>query len=150
MTPRDHLIHILNQLDLPKDKIVLGGSAVLALRNIRKVRDVDIFARRSLWDRLEASGDWVRWDPSPDDPVRHSDPPYLIMVVDGTEVNIFYDWKHKGYLIDVQWHIDNSDQVAGWPSVNLNHLLQWKEHFRRPKDVEDIKLINDYLTQGGT
>lgn len=105
-SPRVHVCRILNQLDLPKEKIVIGGSAVLALRNIRKIRDLDIFVRRSLWNQLEASGEWMRWDPDPNDPIRHTDPPYLIKIMDGIECHLFYDWKHRGYQVDVEWFLD--------------------------------------------
>lgn len=149
MTPREHILKILTTIDLPKNKMTIGGSGVMALRNIRQIRDLDVFVRRALWNELEASGAWMRWDPDPNDSIRHADPPYLIKIVDGIECHLFYDWKHRGYRVDVQEAIDNSEWVEDWPCVSLNFILQWKEFTRRPKDVEDIKLINEYLVAGG-
>lgn len=156
MTPSQHLTAILREIDLPKDKYVIGGSGVLALRDIRQVRDVDIFVRRSLWNKLETSSEWVRWDPDQNDELRMNDPPYLIRMVNGVEVNLFYDWKRRGYLVSVEYHLDNAEWVkcedgSEWPCIALNHLLVWKQNLstQRPKDKVDARLIEDYLANGG-
>lgn len=153
MTPREHIVGLLRELNLPIEQYVIGGSGVLALRNLRPIRDLDIFVRTRLYKRLKESGEWMEVCQDPHDPIRKNDPPYLEKIINGIHVNVFYDWKHRGFQVDVQYHLTNQEWVQAenqmWPTVSLNHILQWKIATARPKDKHDVQLINDYLAGGG-
>lgn len=154
MSARDHIVRLLRELNLPIEQYVIGGSGVLALRNLRPIRDLDLFVRPRLYRSLQGNGDWMEICQDPDDPIRKDDPPYLERIVQGIHVNAFHDWKHRGFQVDVQYHLDNPEWISAdnqmWPTVSLNHILQWKIATARPKDKHDVQLIEAYLAGGGT
>lgn len=44
--------------------------------------------------------------------------------------------------------IKNADILNGIRFVKLEKVLEWKKAFNRPKDQEDIKLIEKFLDEG--
>lgn len=150
---RERLVAILRDLDLPPGGFCLSGSAVLVLHGIQRSKemgDLDIFIPTRTWFQLYESGEWSLWTTDPEDPTRRHDPPYLIREVRGLEVNVFSEWRKRGVGdIDVAFWTCNSELVKGWPCVRLEFVLNWKEAVGRDKDLDDIKLLRQYLRTDG-
>jgi hypothetical protein len=154
MTAQEHIVSLLRELNLPIEQYVVTGSGVLALRNLRPIRDLDIIVRKRLWKHMETDPSWVLVGPDPDDPERKNNPPHLEQRINGVLVNVFQDYKHAGFFVDAQYHLENPEWVSAenqmWPCVSLNHILQWKIQADRTKDRHDVQLINDYLAGGSS
>lgn len=153
MNAREHIVGLLRELNLPIEQYVITGSGVLAIRNLRPIRDLDIIVRKRLFKHLAEHDEWMLVGPDPDDPVRKDLAPYLTKELQGIRVNVYHDYKHAGFLVDVQYHLENQEWVSAenqmWPCIALNHILQWKIQVGRAKDRHDVQLINDYLAGGG-
>lgn len=51
----------------------------------------------------------------------------------------------REYTPDPQYLIDNAEIINGVPFVKLEEVIKWKKAFGRPKDLEDIKRIEEFL-----
>lgn len=152
--PRKQVIKLLNGLgflDLRPHKYALGGSAVLALRGIRPIRDLDIYVSYQFYRQLkekEKSG-WVEWEANPHDPLNHSKVPYLMKVQYHVTCTAAREWKHGGAprRVDVQELITDPEMVEGIPCIPLHVVYEWKKAVGRPKDIVDVQLIDRWRQQ---
>lgn len=151
MNDKERLNRILQELDLPKGQYALAGSGVLVLHDIERPKqmgDVDIFLATRPWFALHGRGDWSVFTTDPNDARRRSDPPYLFKTLHGLEVNIFSEWRNRdvGNINVGQW-IHSAVEVGPnkWPCVRLDFLLDWKRSVRRPKDIDDIRILTEAL-----
>lgn len=160
MNERARLQRILDELDLPGNRWLLGGSSVMILHDIERSKlmgDVDIFVATRLWFELHAqtmrvgtSGAakprWSVFTTDPDDELRRCDPPYLWREVCGLEVNVFSAWRLRGPgdFNTGEW-IASAEMVAGRPCLSLEKLLAWKVEMGRAKDLDDIRAIREHL-----
>lgn len=129
---------------------ILGGSGILALRDIRTIRDLDLYVDRDLYRILTADPKWIEFNPNPHDPIGHSRLPWLERVQNHVSCFASREWKHQGapQRVDVQSYIDQPEMVQGIPCLPLFVLTEWKKAIGRPKDLRDLKLI-DYYSQHG-
>jgi hypothetical protein len=148
VTERERIHQVINQLHLPHG-FVISGSAVLFLHCLDRAKpmgDLDIFIPTRTWFALMSTGEWDVWTTDPADPARRVDPPYLVKIVDGLEVNVFFQWRKRGVGdIDVAFWLHNSEEVDGLPCIPLQFILDWKREVGRAKDVDDIALLERHL-----
>lgn len=130
-TTLQKLLQKLGKLNLPKDKFVVFGSAVLAAHGIREARDLDLVVTRDLFDELTKK--------FPLDSFEDGSPRILI-----GEIEIMLD---PGFGFDTEEWIKNADVIDGVRFVKLEDLMEWKKKMGREKDLKDIKLIEDYLNR---
>lgn len=130
-TTLQKLLQKLEKLNLPKDKFVVFGSAVLAAHGIRGARDLDLVVTRDLFDKLT--------EKFPLDNLEDGSPRILI-----DEIEIMRD---PGFGFDTEEWIKNADVIDGVRFVRLEDLMEWKKKMGREKDLKDIKLIEDYLNR---
>jgi hypothetical protein len=147
MHDRDRIKKIAEELNIPAERWVLGGSGVMVMHGIeRKMRDVDIFTSTATWFGLFGTGDWDVFVTDPDDPQRRCDPPYLYRVMHDIEVNIFFNWRRRGRGdIDVAFWVHNTEMIDGIPCLPLQFLLDWKMEVGRAKDIDDISALKEFL-----
>jgi len=124
------LLSQLKKLRLPPDQFAIFGSGPLAVRGIRESKDLDIIAKKSLWDELAQ-----QYPPLPEKP-------YCIRIGD---LEIFNQW--QPWFEDVDELIDSADIFNGIRYAKLDYVIQWKKAMRRPKDFDDLRLIEKYLNR---
>lgn len=158
MTPSERVIHLMRVLDLNPAQFFLGGSACLALRDLREISDLDVGVTTNYWFNLHATGKWGVYTPPSHDDWQCCDPPYLFRVINGTEINVFHAWRRRGpeetpfndYNLVFR---EGTELVQGYPCIKLPILLRQKVDAvvngmyggLRDKDVRDIGLITSYL-----
>lgn len=168
-SPREELEAVLLHLKLEPGQWFLGGSAGLALRDIRRVGDVDIGVSTRYWCHLADEGGWDMVSPHPNDERRKCDPPYLATEFErasgGTvEVNVFHSWRRRAadetiYNDYNEVFKDGIEDVHGWPCLRLPILLRQKIDAitgdllfigcqPREKDITDVGLILDAIKRG--
>lgn len=157
MTPPSvRLDAILTTLALEPGSFFLGGSAGLALRDLRDFGDVDIAVSTRYWFELMYSGDdWNLVTPDDRDPRRRCDPPYLVRVVNGVECHAFSSWRRRPDETEYNdfnlVFSEGIEHIQGWPCIRLNILLRQKIDavnwggMPRVKDIKDIELIARHL-----
>lgn len=162
LSPFEHLSKRLKALDLNSDdnQWFLGGSSALALRDIRRVNDIDVGVTTGYWHYLHQSRGYKVWVPHENDAASRCDPAYLTTEVLGTEVHIFNGWRWRSadetkYNSFNEVFRDGMEWVRGWPVIKLNVLLQQKvdaiqwEEAVRPKDLRDIIAIAQHMQAKG-
>lgn len=154
---------LVEQLGLDPTQAFLGGSAALAIRNIRHIGDLDVGVTTRHWMELLESGGWGTWTTNPYGS-RRCDPPYLTRTVRGTEVHVFSQWRvwaddETEYNdFNKVWR-DGHDHFDGINVIKLEILLRQKidavvncmrdGEACRPKDLADIKLITTWIEEHG-
>lgn len=118
----------LERLNLPTYKFAVFGSGPMAVRGLRKLNDIDVIAKSDLWEELA---------------LKHGIDNKEKGLIKIGEIEIFKSWTKLDVFVDEL--IDIADLFNGIRFVKLKYVLEWKRNMGRPKDLEDIKLIEDYL-----
>ncbi len=132
---KDEIISQVKSLKLPEGSYVVYGSCPLALAGLRESNDVDMLVTREVFDELEKSG-WPR---------SHKDK-YDNPLTRGV-FELHYNWNFSAYSPTLEQLLSTATVVNGVPFASLDEVRRWKAASGRPKDLIDIKLIDDYLKQ---
>lgn len=156
MRPSERVAVLARELDLAPGHFWFGGSAALALRDIRHVNDLDVGVPTAYWFQLFMTRNYQLYTP-PLDEWNRNDPPYLITTLsDGTEAHFFHAWRWRAHDettyndFNTMWR-EGIEIVKGWPCAKLRALLhmkvdavQWEAGVRQ-KDLDDIRLIAEAI-----
>jgi hypothetical protein len=121
---RSELLRKLHALRLPLGRYVVTGSGPLAVRGIREANDVDVQVDDELWAQLERA-----YGPSTDGKV---------LTVD-VDVDVHRDSAYEGG--DLAAQIAAADLIEGVAFMSLEHTKVVKLAKARPKDFDDVHLI---------
>ncbi|PLW80083.1 hypothetical protein C0585_04155 [Candidatus Woesearchaeota archaeon] len=116
------LVEKLKKLNLPVNSFAIFGSGQLCIRNLIPWRDIDIIAKKDLWDELSK---------------KYGDKGHKIEIGD---IEIFYDW--PGFD-NIDKLIDTADFIEGLPFVNIENVLKWKKERNHLKDAKHIMLLEN-------
>jgi len=126
------LMKYLNDINLPRDKFALFGSAPLAVRGLRDCHDLDLIMTDELWIDLQE-----HYYPDSENPNK------IILLrsrISGeTQIEAFKTW--EPWFDDVNELIESADIIEGVRFVNLENVKKWKEQMGREKDKKDLQLI---------
>jgi len=122
------LISRLLELELPPEDFAVFGSGPLMARGWRESRDLDIVARGAAWEKAKKVG------------VQGFTADGAVKYVVGP-IEIFDSWAPGQW--DVNGLIDGAEMIDGVRFASLADVIKWKQLMGRPKDLEDIKLIED-------
>ncbi len=126
----------LEELNFPNGEYVVAGGTMFA-HGMREAHDLDILVTPKLYEKLLKSG-WVMC-------VCEQCTKTNRFMLNKGDVDILPDFTFGGYTGDVDWLINNPDIIQGYPFMNLVEFAKLKKELGRPKDIEDIKLIEQYL-----
>jgi len=125
----------LHKLDLPADQFVVVGSGTMDALGMRSAQDIDIVAIPELNKKIRESGEWKE------------DERYGKIFLSKGNVEILPDVSWDAYSATVQELIDTALVIDGFNFMNLDELVKFKTALGREKDMNDIKLIEDYKNQ---
>ncbi len=131
---RNDIITKVKALKLPKNSYVVFGSCPMAAAGIRESSDIDMLVSEEVFSRLEKAG-WQKVDKGPQDkPLVHDD------------FDIHRDWSFSPpYNPTLENLLSTATVIDGVPFASLSEVRKWKVASGRPKDIIDIKLIDQYL-----
>ena len=129
----ENLLAQLDKLDLPSDQYAITSSGALAVRKIREAHDLDIIVTDKLWNEFVQKY-----------PVKKGQDCDNIFIGDIQIMGNFYI-KPEEDKYPVNEQIDTADIIEGKRYVNLNIIKFYKQQWGRPKDLQDIKMIDNYL-----
>jgi len=128
------LITKLKSLNLPAEDYVIFASGPMYAHGLKDLsHDLDLVARGKAWKKACSINKPV------DCSIGNGQ---VVELFDG-EIEIFNSWEPGEWNIDEL--IDNADIVDGIRFGKLTDVLRWKRLMARPKDLEHIKLIENYL-----
>lgn len=129
----------VKKLDFPSNQFMVVGSGIMAIKGIRDAYDLDIVVSQELFDRCKNEG----WELKP-------------WTRSG---RLGKDWL-KGNIADLMTEIQSGDEdydleklkkdgefIAGVWFLSLNQLIKFKRNYGRPKDFDDIVLMEKYLSK---
>lgn len=123
-------------LNLPLDQIIVIGSGILDQLGIRPASDIDLAASPDLMKNLsEKSGDWLK---------KFDDNQRFYFVKDDGSAEVWDGWEFDGQVVSYDDLLDYVVEYDGVRFVNLEFLSQWKKWRSREKDVQDVKLIDEW------
>ena len=105
----------------------------LEIKDIKELRDVDILVTIDGWNKVKHLGENIF------DKEKNCD--YIRLENDGIE--IFY--QHNPKEVDLYNTIENGLRIEGFNFASLETIKRWKLRRGLPKDLEHIRLIDEYL-----
>ncbi|WNV85034.1 hypothetical protein [Umezawaea sp. Da 62-37] len=120
-------------LELPERQYVVFGAGPLAAHGIRDTADVDLFVTTALYEELKASG-WAEMG-------TRSSGLHLSSGIFETDET----WVYGDYSPTVEELVEAADIIDDVPFAPLTEVLKWKRALGRPKDVQDVALIEQHL-----
>ncbi|MES3005450.1 MAG: hypothetical protein V4664_00725 [Patescibacteria group bacterium] len=127
----------VKSLNFPIDQFIIVGSSILSIKGIRPTYDLDIVVSQELFDRCKGEGweekEWT-W------PVGNKKGWLKSGIVELT-----LECVTDKEVFDLQSLITEADVIEGINFMGLRWLLNFKKWHGRPKDLEDIILIKNYL-----
>lgn len=123
-------------LNLPLDQIIVIGSGILDQLGIRPASDIDLAASSDLMEKLsEESGDWLK---------KFDDNQRFYFVKDDGSAEVWDGWVFDGQTVSYDDLLDYAVEYDDVRFVNLEFLSRWKKWRSREKDVQDVKLIDEW------
>lgn len=121
----------IKELHLPDGKYLLSGSLPLGIRNLRKCRDIDIIVAEDIWDGYKKMG-WEIKEISCGTKYLQKD-----------DIELWKDW-----VLDYDTNIiEEAEIIDNLPFMSLKRTVEWKNITKRKKDLEDIKIIEQYYRE---
>ena len=124
-------INELDELKIPKNKILITGSSTLALYGLRDNNDLDVSVTKDIFNKL-----------SKDKKFKHQ------IAESGSKIlsykNVDIHNKNWPFNNTVENELKRSLIINGYYFYSIYRLLEWKKKVNRPKDQKDIKMISEF------
>ena len=132
---KEEIISKIKTLNLAKDSYILFGSCPLAALGIREAQDIDLLVSKEVFEKLKERG-WRELYKNPND---------TPLVYDVFEVH--ENWNFSSYNPTLEHLLSSAIIVDDTPFASLEEVKKWKMASARPKDLDDIKLIENYTSK---
>jgi hypothetical protein len=124
MLEKEDIIDICKSLNLNPDEYCLGYGGALVLHGIKDfTADIDINVTKALFDRLSQK--------------------YKVDYAMFNEPYINIDGMVDVFIGD---NMDSKTYIEGIPVSTLQEIIESKRRLGRPKDIEDIKRIEEFIS----
>ncbi len=120
-------------LNFPTGSYIVFGSCPMALAGIREVGDIDMLVNEACFQKCHEMG-WKELVKSP------ADKPLVF-----EDFEAHPNWNFSRYKPTLEHLLATAAIVDGVPFASLDEVQKWKVGSGRPKDLVDIKLIDDYM-----
>ncbi len=123
----------VKSLNLPVGDFAIFGSGPLIVRGIIPAsNDLDIICRGHAWERVKAIGELEYLSK------------YDVTVVTMCDGRLTFGTKWAIGEFDIDALIDGAEEIDGLPFVRLEHVTNYKEISKRPKDLRHIEALKAY------
>ncbi len=130
----------VKKFNLPAGEYAVFGSSLLDVWGIRRADDLDIIVTPELFAKLKMDSSWK--DDSGDG--------YDLLTKDDADVTTTQDQPTNGnYCPDRLQLIKDAVLINEVPFVRVEEVIACKTDYNRPKDLEDIKAIENYVKNRG-
>ncbi|WLD46593.1 hypothetical protein [Candidatus Nanosynbacter lyticus] len=125
----------VKELGLPLDQVIIIGSGILDQLGIRQSADIDVATNREALEEIARSDGWV-------EKLDKNQRQYLVKY-DGS-VEIWDGWEIDGRIVEYGELLYYAVEYDGVKFVNLDFLRRWKNWRGREKDIQDVRLIDEW------
>ncbi len=131
---RRSIIDRVKSLGFPEGEYIIIGSGIMDALGLRESHDVDAVVSDKLFQELKTAG-WKEQEQ------------YGVHMLTHMDVEVWPSWYHDGLRLSLTQLIDRSVVIDGVRFVSPEFLLEWKQASRREKDLADIKILEEYLSE---
>ena len=135
----DDIFSEVKKIGLPPESYVVVGGGVLAAYGIRETQDIDIVVLPEIFMLLQSQGFEL-------DPVYEGKWGRLRLKKDGVEIYPDFYSDHEQRFIDIEDLIDSAVIINDIAFMSFERLRSCKQSSSREKDLQDLKLIDMYLS----
>ena len=132
----------VRKLDFPSDQFIIVGSGIMAAKGIRPAYDLDIVVTQELFDSCKANG----WELRPWTRTGKVGKEWLKRGITDLLLELGFD---DGAMTATDL-MKNGETIDGLHFLSLEQLIKFKRDYGRPKDFEDIALIEEFLRNAKT
>lgn len=125
----------VKELGLPLDQMIIIGSGILDQLGIRQSADIDVATNREALEEIARSDGWV-------EKLDKNQRRYLVKY-DGS-VEVWDGWEINGRIVEYDELLGYAVEYDGVKFVNLDFLRRWKNWRGREKDIQDVRLIDEW------
>lgn len=129
----------VKKLNFPANHFMVVGSGIMAVKGIRDAYDLDIVVSQELFDKCKSDGwelkPWTRSGRPGKDWIKGDIADLMTEIQSDDEDYDLEKLKEEGEFIDGLWFL------------SLNQLIKFKKNYGRPKDFDDIALMEKYLKE---
>lgn len=134
LASRSEIIDRVLALKLPVEKYAVFGGAAMAMYNLRPTDDIDLLVTPELYQYLMRNEGWIEY---------HWPDGKRYLSRSGVEADDSCSYSNnQKSVIEV---IKSARIMQGVPVAPLDEVAKWKTAFGRPKDLQDVALIDEYL-----
>lgn len=126
----------VKQLSLPADEFIIIGSGLLEQLGIRKSGDIDLVLSETLYEKT--SQDTANWKEL------RSESGEGYLVNNHLPAEAWRDLPTGESEEDFESLMEHAARYEGLAFVNLSFVRRWKVWRNRPKDIQDVALIDKY------
>ncbi len=137
------IFDVLKELDFPKGKYLVVGGGVMEALGLRQTDDLDVVAKKKLFDTCLQSGHWiVTQAPNGNKKLKK----YLNQN-SITKIELYLDVNAQDFKPTTSELLKRSVHIKGFPFISLLDLMQFKKAYGRPKDRADLALLENLPSQ---
>jgi len=135
-----NIIEEVRSLDLPLGEYVVVGSGILAAKGLRRTEDVDIVVSPTLFKKYRALG----WEQMPWTYEKKGQ----IYLKKGI-FELYLDVNCKDFNPTLDELVQRAEVIDGVAFSSLEDTINFKKAYGKPKHLEDVGLIREYLNAKG-
>jgi hypothetical protein len=130
------LFQKLKELKLPLKEYAVFGSGPMGIRDLREINDIDIIITEKIFNEYLDKPEWK---------IRnvYKNNECFRRLINNNNIEMWRDWYTNW---DVEKMIQEAEIIDNIPFVRLNYVVKWKNFLSREKDIEDVKLIEKFLS----
>lgn len=125
------LLNRLRDLNLPDGKYIVFGSGAMMIRGLKDGHDLDVFVSKDLYEEYKNKEGW-KIKPCNSD-----------FYLSNNGVELWETWRPGGWDFDEL--VKKAEYIDGIPFVPLEITKEWKLLNGRDKDLEHVKIIDEFL-----
>lgn len=130
----------VKELGLPLEQVVVIGSGILDQLGIRQAADVDVAVSQEVLDNIADDEGWT-------EKIDKNQRRYFLKQDRSAEA--WDGWEIDGRIVGYDELLENAVEYDGVKFVSLDFLRRWKNWRRREKDIQDVKLIDEWRKKNG-
>ncbi|NQU87413.1 MAG: hypothetical protein HQ541_16795 [Mariniphaga sp.] len=125
----------VREMKLLLGEYVIFGSGPMCILDLRECRDLDILVTKDIFEGYKKKLDWKL--------VEFERDGRQVEFLEKENIELYKEWGPG------EWNneklIKEAELIDGLPFVKLEYFIKWKKISGREKDLNDIKLIKEYL-----
>lgn len=135
---KEELIEKVKSLGFPNGQYIVAGSAIMVMYDLKETKDIDIVVSGELFDACIKE----KWE---EVPYTYSDKLGQVWLKKN-DVELYLDVNHgEQFRPTLGELLSRAEYFNKVPFLSLNDLLKFKKSYNRPKDQNDIRLIEHYM-----